>query len=113
MDILGGQYGIALALTINRKSSELLDRLEQNGILIHFFDPTMGLMYHKFCIIDDKMLIIGSYIWTFHLSCRLKSFHAEYKKLFCQSWGSIAKANEIFPGPGKSTAAGRYECRKE
>ncbi len=83
---------------INRKSSELLDRLEQNGIRIRFFDPTMGLMYHKFCIIDDKMLITGSYNWTFHLSCRLKSFHAVDKKLFRQRWGSIAKANEIFPG---------------
>ncbi len=55
---------------INRKASHLLDILADNGVRIHFFDPAMGLMHHKFCIIDERMLITGSYNWTYSAANR-------------------------------------------
>ncbi len=55
---------------INRKSNVLLGLLQSAGVRIHYFDPTMGLMHHKFCLIDDNFLIAGSYNWTYSAANR-------------------------------------------
>jgi hypothetical protein len=39
--------------------------LENNGIKIHYFPVKgYGTMHHKFCVIDNKLVITGSYNWT-------------------------------------------------
>lgn len=37
--------------------------LKKNGVLVKL-EKGEGLMHNKFCIIDDKLLITGSYNWT-------------------------------------------------
>ncbi len=39
------------------------DFLKKNGILVKL-EKGKGLMHNKFCIIDDKLVITGSYNWT-------------------------------------------------
>ena len=39
--------------------------LENRGIMIHYFPVRgYGTMHHKFCVIDDQLVITGSYNWT-------------------------------------------------
>ena len=40
------------------------NELIEEGALLYFGDPD-HLMHHKFCIIDDSILINGSYNWTY------------------------------------------------
>jgi phosphatidylserine/phosphatidylglycerophosphate/cardiolipin synthase-like enzyme len=52
---------------INRSSGLNLERLKAaNGLLfwIPAADRAQGSLHHKFCVIDDKTLITGSYNWT-------------------------------------------------
>lgn len=76
------QFGLDFNLFIN-----------EGGVL--FFGDTDNLMHHKFCIIDDKVLINGSYNWTYWAETQneenitilkneidvLKSFDEEFRKL--------------------------------
>ena len=52
----------------NRKFLSETNLSTQNGIEIKFqqmLSGTYGVMHHKFCIIDSKVLINGSYNWTY------------------------------------------------
>ena len=51
--------------TINRKSLHLIDDLSANGISVYLLKmPGKGYMHYKFCVIDERYAIIGSYNWT-------------------------------------------------
>src|SRR5688500_1857325 len=50
---------------INRTRGHVLRKLEQTGARIYYHGEEHGLMHHKFCIIDDRTLIMGSYNWTY------------------------------------------------
>jgi hypothetical protein len=47
----------------NRPNGLPFDRLIQAGIKLHVAEPPT-LIHHKFCIIDDQVVIDGSYNWT-------------------------------------------------
>jgi tetratricopeptide (TPR) repeat protein len=62
--------GIKIELIIsddqeNVKYLELHNNLKSAGIQIYVYNKEIGLMHHKFCIIDNETLIMGSYNWTF------------------------------------------------
>jgi hypothetical protein len=48
---------------INQKSWNDYDRIRQNGG--QFFEISDSLMHNKFCIIDERVVITGSYNWTY------------------------------------------------
>ena len=49
---------------INRTSGLDLSELYQNGGLVYFVNSSENLMHNKFCIIDEKIIINGSFNWT-------------------------------------------------
>ena len=83
-------------LTDNDKSFDRgsdIERLSENNVSVRI-DDTENHMHHKFCIIDKKMLITGSYNWTRSAADRnqenilltedselVKSFLREFEKL--------------------------------
>jgi len=49
---------------INRDSSIDFNELTETGGTIHWVKGDKGIMHNKFCIIDDKTVITGSYNWS-------------------------------------------------
>lgn len=41
-----------------------------NGGILHIAKVENGFMHHKFCIVDDEVVITGSYNWTYYAETR-------------------------------------------
>ena len=59
-----------------------------------------GFMHHKFCIIDDNIVITGSYNWTYYAETRnieniIISDNQEVIKLYKEEFKSLASQTEI------------------
>lgn len=50
----------------NRTKTSYFNKLISNGSKVYLIDKTIdgGIPHHKFCIIDDELLITGSYNWS-------------------------------------------------
>ena len=46
------------------------NQLIEAGGILRIAKPENGFMHHKFCIIDDKFVITGSYNWTYYAETR-------------------------------------------
>ena len=65
--VLAVRRGVAVRIFADGESSReyysKVNFLKKNGVLVKIEDGK-GLMHNKFCVIDDKTLITGSYNWT-------------------------------------------------
>jgi mitochondrial cardiolipin hydrolase len=81
---------------MNNKGSDVAE-LAEHGIDVHI-DRTQYHMHHKFAVIDDKMLLTGSYNWTrqaansneenlmvLRESRTLKAFGEEFARLWART----------------------------
>ena len=72
------------------------------GGVLHIAESNIGFMHHKFCVVDDAVVITGSYNWTYYAETRnvenilisdnasvVLQFKAEFRRLTAQ----IAKAS--------------------
>ena len=50
---------------INRDSRIDWEALSAAGIALHWHTPQSGTMHHKFCVVDKKVTLFGTYNWTF------------------------------------------------
>ncbi|MBL7800986.1 MAG: DUF1669 domain-containing protein [Chitinophagales bacterium] len=81
------------AINIKQFGLNFNEFIKEGGVL--YFGDSENLMHHKFCIIDDKVLINGSYNWTYWAETKneenitifkgeveiLKSFNEEFRKI--------------------------------
>ena len=40
------------------------------GGILHIAKPEYGFMHHKFCVIDNEIVVTGSYNWTYYAETR-------------------------------------------
>ena len=50
---------------INKRRAYELEQLAKHGAKVFYYPAELGLMHHKFCVVDDSILIMGSYNWTY------------------------------------------------
>jgi len=78
-------------------STEVVKKLRDNGLLKGYIDINPFIMHHKFIIIDNKILINGSYNWQINADSGnfenlilsfdidlVKSFSEEFDKIYSQ-----------------------------
>lgn len=79
------------------------NRFIEKGGLFRLARPEHGFMHHKFCIVDDKIVITGSYNWTYYAENRnienivisdVSSLIREYKEEFSRLTRSLALQKE-------------------
>lgn len=77
---------------INKNTIEVCNTLKSKGAFIKYIKmPTPNqYMHHKFCIIDDKVVLIGSYNWTINASKNFEDL------LYIDSSNVIDKLNNEF-----------------
>lgn len=51
--------------TINVENPRYLQRMQASGIELRVMRDDASFLHHKFCLIDDNVLINGSYNWTY------------------------------------------------
>jgi len=65
--VMASKQGVAVRVYADGESSReyysKVNFLKKNGVLVKI-ENGEGLMHNKFCIIDDTLLITGSYNWT-------------------------------------------------
>mgnify|MGYP001283843469 CR=1 FL=1 len=64
------QEGVSIQIIVNddtnnEANDHHFESLRRNGVEIILYSMVKGLMHHKFCILDNKTLIVGSYNWTY------------------------------------------------
>lgn len=78
------------------------DFISSGGVL-YVADLRYGFMHHKFCIVDETIVITGSYNWTYYAETRNlenvvvttdRNVVAQYEKEFARLASSISPATE-------------------
>lgn len=66
LDLLSRQVSVCIIVDDNKSNQahvESLERLLNAGVNIKFL-KVVGTMHHKFCLIDDKIYLMGSFNWS-------------------------------------------------
>lgn len=94
------------------------NELINNGACFYIAGYDIGFMHHKFCIVDDKYVITGSYNWTYYAETRnvenivissdsslIRSYIDEFHRLTDEieisktsprwSWEELERANNV------------------
>ena len=74
IDCLGRNVSVELVLLDNASNfmyyaPDFNEFIKAGGIL-HIAKPEYGFMHHKFCVIDNKVVVTGSYNWTYYAETR-------------------------------------------
>ena len=74
IDCLGRNVSVELVLLDNASNfmyyaPDFNEFIKAGGIL-HIAKPEYRFMHHKFCVIDKKVVVTGSYNWTYYAETR-------------------------------------------
>ncbi len=104
--------------------SSCWDLLVEEGIKVKFY-KSPGLMYNKFCVIDEKITLTGSYNWTGHankineenlIAIDSEEVAKQYKKEFQNLWAgpgiikTTSPENAKYVGNRNSRIFHRLDC---
>lgn len=96
-ELINRQVKIKIVLNdddINQRNMIYIDELKSKGIKIKLV-KSLGIMHHKFCIIDKSVCVFGSFNWTNSANsrniedvniCDEKEFVTKYLKEFKSIW---------------------------
>ena len=85
---------------INRKSGLNFSELYQNGGLVYFVDSLKNLMHNKFCVIDEKVTINGSFNWTRKANNNLENITIIRDEIISRQF--LEQFNELIKGTFQS-----------
>ncbi|MFH0999881.1 MAG: phospholipase D-like domain-containing protein [Bacteroidota bacterium] len=87
---------IMLKDDINFEDKEFISSMEQYNSKLYIYNSSSNLMHNKFCVIDNKILITGSYNWTYgaqknYENLQIYSGHYEITEMYLIEFTKIKK----------------------
>lgn len=66
---LQNEKGVKVQIVLDAHSEKMKQKLKKYGILAQIYKKSKSLMHHKLAVIDDRIVIVGSYNYSNSAAC--------------------------------------------